>query len=223
MKKNFTIAIDGTAGSGKSTLGRRLALKLNLRYVDSGAMYRAIGWKALQEEADFNYTEMLARVASQAVITQEQTPRGQLITVDGTDVSEAIRSPESSKAASLVAVVPEVRKAVNQQLRVMAQDGVVMEGRDIGTVVLPEADVKLFLNASLEVRAQRRQKDHNNQGLKERLRNVESAIAERDKLDETRKSAPMIPAEDAVVIDTSDRTLDDLEKEILAIVEERNH
>lgn len=218
MKKNFAIAIDGTAGSGKSTLGRRLARKLKLRYVDSGAMYRAIGWKAIKEGADLSDTKLLAELAGKAAITQEETEHGQLILLDGLDVSDAIRSPQASSAASRVALVPEVRAAVNKLLRLMAQSGVVMEGRDIGTVVLPDADVKLFLNASLEVRALRRKNDHEQLGLKEKLQSVETAIKERDKLDESRKSAPMVAAADATVIDTSNRSLDDLEEIIMKIV-----
>jgi cytidylate kinase len=218
----LVVAIDGTAGSGKSTLGKRLAKHFNLRYIDSGAMYRSVGWKALVAGIDLRDTDALARLAREAKIEQYDRPEGQLVLVDGRDVTEEIRTPEASVAASAVAIVPGVRKAVSELLRKMGADcGIVVEGRDMGTVVFPDADVKFFLDASLSIRAQRRLAQQEDQGIAQEIEAVENDISRRDERDSTRETAPLTVAPDAIVVDTTDRTLDDLEAQLTAIIDER--
>ena len=221
MSRRITIAIDGTAGSGKSTLGRRLAFQLGLPYVDSGALYRAIGLCALNSGTDLENEDALVKIANKSSIELVENSHGQSLMLDGQEVSPLIRSPEASQAASAVAVVPEVREAVTRRLRKMALGGVVMEGRDIGTVVLPDADVKIFLDASLNVRAERRLKDHLEQGINASLQDEQTSINQRDIKDKSRLAAPLKPADDACVIDTGNKSLDQLEQELLHLIKEK--
>jgi cytidylate kinase len=209
--KNIVVAIDGSAGSGKSTLGKRLAKRLGIPYIDSGAFYRAVGIIAKQRRYNFGDTGAIADLAGAIDIQLLESESGQQVLADGEDVSKAVRTPEGSRVASVVAKIPAVRQAVTAQLRQLVAAGGVMEGRDIGTVVLPDAPVKFFLEADLTVRAARRKKDHDQLGVKEEQSKTQDAMAERDKTDETRAVAPLKPADDAIVIDTSLKTLDELE------------
>src|SRR6185503_1490639 len=154
---NVTIAIDGPSGSGKSTIGKAVARRLGYLYIDSGAVYRAVGLKALNAGVSFDDGEAIAAIARDAGIQLKGDPDHLRVFLDGTDVTKEIREPASSRASSVVATIPEVREVVVEKLREMSRaGGVVMDGRDIGTKVFPDAQVKLFLDASLDVRARRR-------------------------------------------------------------------
>lgn len=218
----LVIAIDGTAGSGKSILGRRLADRLGYRYIDSGAMYRAVGWAALQRGIDLDDAEALTAMADSLLIEIEDgdsdaEPR---IILDGVDISEKIRSPEASLAASRVGTIPGVRRAMVALQREMGRDGgIVMEGRDIGTVVFPDADVKFYLDASLRVRAERRRLQQLERGTAQPIEQVEKELSGRDDRDSSREMSPLHPAHDAVVIDTSEKDLEQLEAEMMAVID----
>jgi cytidylate kinase len=195
------IAIDGPAGSGKSTVSKALAARLGIERLDTGAMYRAVAWAALQQRLDPADGPAVAAVARQARIQV-----GPAVTIDGTDVTGAIRSPEVSRAVSLVAANPDVRASlVDQQRRwAVAHGGGVVEGRDIGTVVFPDAAVKVYLDASPEERARRRH-DESAEG-----------VARRDRIDATRAVSPLYQAGDARHLDTTGRTVEQVVEEILS-------
>jgi cytidylate kinase len=198
------IAIDGPAGSGKSTVARRVAELLGYTYLDSGAMYRAVAWKALRDGVPLDVPAHLAALARDARI--DLVPRsGKLhVILDGNDITDLIRTPEVSYAASVVAVVPGVRHPmVAEQRRAGAQGGVVMEGRDIGTVVFPHADLKIFLDASPEVRAERRRRELQEKGVGHKLEKVLADEHERDRRDREREMSPLVRAADAVIVDNT--------------------
>src|SRR5712672_2738141 len=187
MKNKLIIAIDGPVGSGKSTVARRVAELLGYTHLDSGAMYRAVGWKALRYGVPLDAPKLLARLAAEARI--DLTPReGNLrVILDGEDITELIRTPEVSRAASIVAAVPGVRHPmVEEQRRAGAKGGVVMEGRDIGSVVFPHADPKIFLEASPEVRAERRLLELQEKGEPLAFDQVLADVHQRDRRDRER-------------------------------------
>jgi cytidylate kinase len=199
VKDKLIIAIDGPVGSGKSTVARRAAEMLGYTHLDSGAMYRAVGLKALREGVPLDSPEGLSRLAAAARI--DLVPRdGRLrVLLDGEDVTEAIRAPEVSHAASVVAVVPGVRHPmVAEQRRAGERGGVVMEGRDIGSVVFPHADLKIFLDASPEVRAGRRQRELEEKGEPLEFEKVLAEVHLRDRRDREREMSPLVRAADAV-------------------------
>jgi cytidylate kinase len=214
--KSLQIAIDGTAGSGKSSAARGLAARLGLPYVDSGAYYRALGLAAQRAEVDLQNTDALAHFLNDLDMDIRNNGTSQKVIVNGKDLARAIRTDEGSDAASTVAKIPAVRQSITEQLRVDGSGGCVMEGRDIGTVVLPEADFKFFLTASPEVRAIRRARDENYQRSTADLERIRKSLEDRDNRDTTRQADPLKPAEDAQEIDTSDMTL---EQVISAMVE----
>ena len=219
MSSGITVSIDGTAGSGKSTLGKRLAVRLGVRYVDSGALYRAVGWEAVKRGIDLSDEAALADLANEIHIELQQRADGMIRVFAGSeDVTREIRTPDASRASSAVAAIQSVRDAVTNRLREMAAGGVVMDGRDIGTVVLPKADVKIFLDASPEVRAKRRMQENAGQGISEKLNKVLVDIKDRDAADSNRSAAPLCVADDAHVIDTSGYSLEELEAMLLDIV-----
>jgi cytidylate kinase len=214
----LTIAIDGPSGAGKGTVARALARALGYRHVDTGAMYRAVGWLAQQQAISFDDEAAVAALATQATFVQE--PDRMLI--DGHDVTRAIRTPEMDRAAAAVARLPLVRRAlVEHQRRMGAGGGVVMEGRDIGTVVFPEADLKIYLDASPEERARRRVHDPAHAGGAAGMATVAGALAERDRLDRTRAVSPLATAADAVVIDTTGLTVEDVVARAEALAKQR--
>ena len=213
-----SVAIDGPSGAGKSTLARRAAQALGYLYVDTGAIYRALGLFALERGADPADEAAVEALLPQAEIRMEHGKDGtQRMYLCGEDVTEAIRRPEVSRAASLVSAIPAVRAYLLEMQRDLARrHDVVMDGRDIGTVVLPQATVKIFLTASPEARARRRYKELEERGLSQPYEKVLSDIVERDRKDTTRETAPLRQAEDAAVVDTTSL---DLEESFQALLE----
>ncbi len=218
--QRIVVAIDGPAGSGKSTIARRVAERLGFRRIDTGAMYRAVGLWALRAGIPLDDMHRLEQLAREARIELEGSlPR---VRLNGEDVTEAIRTPEVSEAASKVSTVPGVRRALVQKQREMAAAGsVVMEGRDIGTVVFPDAQVKIFLDADPEVRAQRRLKELQEKGLNPSLEEIVREIEERDRRDRTRADSPLRQAPDAILVDTTGMSIEEVEESILKIVRDR--
>jgi cytidylate kinase len=216
------IAIDGPSGGGKSTLGKALARHFNYLYIDSGAVYRAVARKALDAGVPLDDGESVARIARNADIRLEGDPDHLRVYLDGRDVSREIRLPDASHASSVIAIIPEVRAAVVDKLREMSRaGGVVMDGRDIGTKVFPHAQVKLFLDASLDVRARRRADEERGSGRKVTAEEVRAELEERDLRDSTRAATPLVKAEDAIFIDTSDMPLEEVINRVLEIICER--
>lgn len=219
------VAIDGPAASGKSTVARALARRLRFRYLDTGAMYRAVAEEALRLGIALDDAPRLARLAHDAEISFEydgDDPVYRRITVLGRDVTSAIRSPEVDAAVSAVARVPEVRAAmVAEQRRCAEGVDVVVEGRDIGTVVFPDAEVKVFLTASPSERALRRLKDRTGAGYQAELEEVVSDILRRDEADSTREASPLVAAEDATPVDTTGLTVDEVVDVVERLVRSR--
>lgn len=210
--RRLTVAIDGPAGAGKSTVARRVADEMGLLYVDTGAMYRAITWKAFQRGADLSDEQVVAALARETDIVLDPPE----VRVDGVSVTEAIRSPEVTAHVSKVAGMPEVRRVLVEKQRQMAKDGgVVMDGRDIGTHVMPDADVKVFLTASLEERVKRRHLEMIRRGYSSDPDRLYQEIKRRDEMDENRSHSPLKPAADAVMLDTTGRSIDEVVSMIL--------
>lgn len=213
------IAIDGPVGAGKSTVARAAAQRLGYRYVDTGAMYRSVAWAAGRQGVDLMDREGVAGLAREVEIEFVPAPDGQRVIVGGTDVTEAIRTPQVSEGASIASAYPEVRQAMVALQRRMGQGGgVVMEGRDIGTVVFPDAEVKIYLDATLLERARRRYEELRANGEQVSYDEVRLALLERDQRDSTREHSPLRAAPDAVVVDSTAMTVDQIVEDILARV-----
>jgi len=211
------IAIDGPSGAGKGTVAREVATALGYRHVDSGAMYRAVGWKALQEHVAFDSDEAASKLASASRI-DVSTAR---VLIDGTDVTRAIRTPEIDRAATAVARLPGVRAVLVDRQRALGESGaIVMEGRDIGTVVFPNADVKIYLDASPEERARRRASDPAHSGPTA-VGEVATLLTARDEIDRTRAASPLYAAPDAVVVDTTGKNVDQVVREVLTVIQSK--
>lgn len=220
-----SIAIDGPSGAGKSTLARQLAKELGFLYVDTGAIYRTVALKAQRSGAQPGVSEQVVPLLEGLDIRMAYGEDGlQRMYLDGEDVTEAIRVHAVSQCASLVAAIPEVRAFLLDYQRQMAQNhNVVMDGRDIGTVVLPGADVKIFLTASAEIRARRRLLELEQRGQSADFQTILHDIQQRDEQDRSRAVAPLRQAEDAVLLDTSGLDLDQSLQAMLSIVKERIH
>ncbi len=223
--KRLTIAIDGPAGAGKSTVAQKVAKKLGYVYIDTGAMYRGITWKTLHAGVAFVDKEAIAGLAAEttiALMPPADLTGKQHVLVDGHDVTAEIRLPEVSSNVSGVASIPAVRQVLTAQQQAMgAYGGVVMDGRDIGTAVFPFAEVKVYLTASTRERTRRRWQELMAQGIHVDLQELEQEILARDLADSQRAVAPLRPAEDAVIVHSDDRSIDNVVDAILAIVDER--
>lgn len=218
--KKINIAIDGPASSGKSTVAKILAKDYGYIYTDTGAMYRSVTYLAIQHHVDFDDEEQLVALIERYPITFKQTETGQLIFVDGQDVTEAIRQPEVTNNVSVVSAHEKVRhELVRQQQKIAENGGVVMDGRDIGTVVLPKAEVKIFLVASVIERAERRFKENQSKGIATDFETLKKEIEQRDYLDSNREVSPLKQAEDAVRIDTTGLSIEEVVAAIKAVVE----
>jgi cytidylate kinase len=220
------IAIDGPAGSGKSTVAKRVAQMLGFHYLDTGAMYRCIAWYALEHGIDLDDAATLEKVTREQTIAfahQPGSPLASGVSIAGVDVTAAIRTPQIDKAVSPVSALPAVREAlVKQQRAIASAEDIVMEGRDIGTVVFPHAELKVFLTASAEERARRRAAQNSERGYGEMdVSAILEAIIARDKADSTRAVSPLKPADDAVMLDTTDMSIDQVCAAIARLAEER--
>src|SRR5271157_4187127 len=212
--RQLVIAIDGPAGSGKSTIAARLARKLGYLNLESGAMYRALALKAVEQQVSLEDSEVLRRLAEGTVIQLEPQPDGNRVLLDGRDVSQRIREGDVTLAASRVSMHPAVREIMVARQREMgARGGVVMEGRDIGTAVFPDADVKVFLDADARIRAERRVAQNGTHTPDDARRIVEDLVL-RDQRDRTRAVSPLVPAPDAVILDTTNLSIDEVVSQI---------
>jgi len=219
MDKKINVAIDGPSASGKSTIAKRLCRELGYKHLDTGAMYRCVALKVAR--TGINYKDKAAMKQLLDSINIDFTPRGKVL-LDGEDVSSAIRTNEISMLASDVSTQLAVRQhLVKLQQEMSKNKGYVMDGRDIGTVVLPDAEVKIFMTASAETRAQRRYLENKERGIKSNLRALKQEIIERDYQDTHRTHSPLKKADDAIEIDTSDMTIVQVTDEILKIVESK--
>lgn len=218
----FKIAIDGPAGAGKSTIARQVARRENLIYIDTGAMYRAMSLLMLQNGIPLNDAEKIGQECSRAQIDISYENGEQAVFLNGENVDAFLREERVGNAASAVSAVPRVRERLVQLQRELAESAdVVMDGRDIGTVVLPDADLKIYLTASSRVRAERRYRELQEKGIEADLKTIQRDIEERDHRDMTRETSPLRQAEDAVVIDSSMMTVDEVIQNILDLIQSR--
>jgi CMP/dCMP kinase len=215
------IAIDGPAGAGKSTVAKRIAAALGYIYIDTGAMYRAVAWKSLQVGIPLEDADAITALSVSMSINFDRV-NGQRVIADGVDVTEAIRTPEVTQLSSPVSAISGVRRRlVDMQREMGAAGGVVMEGRDIGTVVFPNAEVKIFLTAFAEERARRRLLELREKGVESTLEDLVAQMRERDLRDSTRDDSPLKQADDAVAVDTDNLTIDEVVAAILEVCNRR--
>ena len=214
------IAIDGPAGAGKSTIAKSLAEALNYLYIDTGAMYRAVAYQALQQEAPLDNAEQLGQIAAQAQLDMRVENGENRIFLNGNDITKEIRLPHISAISSTVSAVPQVREQLVPKQRELAERGrAVLDGRDIGTVVLPQADCKIYLTASLDERAERRYKELLGRGLPADLAEVRQDIEQRDYQDTHRETSPLRQAEDAKYLDTTGLSIEQVLQQVLQLAE----
>ncbi len=221
--RNYSIAIDGPAGAGKSSVAKAIAKKLNFVYVDTGAMYRAFGLYYLRKGISLEMEEDVNKEVSNVTIEMINKDDGVKIYLNGDDVTTAIRTEEASRGASKVSVYPMVReKMVKLQQEIAKKTNVIMDGRDIGTVVLPNATLKIYLTASTDVRAERRYLEQTEKGIKVDLSEIKKDIEERDYRDMHRSTSPLKQADDAILVDTSDMNKEEVIEEILNLCRKKD-
>ncbi len=217
------IAIDGPAGAGKSTIAKTLARRLGYLFINTGAMYRAVAWKALQHGISLDDDNTVGKLAEDSLIELTGSVDAMRVLIDGRDITEGIVTPTISQAASIVSAIPAVRRAlVARQQQIGQSGGVVMEGRDIGTQVFPDAEIKIYLDATSDARAQRRFDEDIARGTAvASLEQMKFEIEERDYRDKTRADSPLVQAEGAVYIDSSVLTIDEVVNKILSLITEK--
>ncbi|TFB08100.1 (d)CMP kinase [Candidatus Atribacteria bacterium MT.SAG.1] len=225
MKKNgLVIAIDGPAAVGKSTMGKIIARELGFLYIDTGAIYRAITWKVLKNNINVYDEDIISNLVSNTYITIKRKNRNSLkgyynIFIDGEDVTEEIRSPKIDQNVSQIAKLPKIRKQLIYLQRKLAKKGnIIIEGRDIGSVILPQADIKLYFTASEEERIKRRYKELIDKGYNIDYKEVKKQIVQRDETDSKRKYAPLIKAKDAILIDSTEKSIEEVKDKILKTI-----
>lgn len=216
------IAIDGPAGAGKSTVAKALARKLNYLYIDTGAMYRAVAWKVLQEGIEYEDSTRIGQLAAEQVIELAGSVDDLRVSIGGDDITSEIRTPAISQAASIVSAIPAVRRALVARQQEMGRVGnVVMEGRDIGTVVFPQAEVKIFLDASADARTERRFAEDLQKGAAASLAETRAALETRDSRDASRADSPLVQAADAVYLDSSGFTIEEVIEQVMRVIQSK--
>ena len=222
MPRHLIIAIDGPSGSGKSTLGQMLARALGLLYIDTGSMYRAVALAVIESTVNASDDVAVGSLAEKIDIDLGGDPDSLQVSLNGRDVSERIRDEDVTHVSSIISTIPAVRRAMVKRQRELGQRGAVMNGRDIGTVVFPDADVKFFLDAAIEERAERRlaeEREHNPDATYEQTL---ADITERDRRDTTRADSPLVAAEDSIRIDSTGMSIEDVFEKMMMIVRERS-
>ncbi|SDI97833.1 (d)CMP kinase [Salimicrobium halophilum] len=222
MSKTISIAIDGPAAAGKSTVAKKVAHALTYIYVDTGAMYRALTYKVLEDGVELSSEDNVYNVLQNCDIQFEQSKEGQLVFVNGQEVTKAIRTQGVNDHVSVIASYPSVRQEmVNRQQTMIKGRNVVMDGRDIGTKVIPDADLKIFMIASVAERARRRHEENILSGFESDLEQLKEDIKRRDDIDSTREASPLVKAQDAVELDTTSMSIDEVVQQIITLAEER--
>ncbi len=216
------VAIDGPSGSGKSTLGRMLARALKLLYIDTGSMYRAVALATIQAQVDPGDKEAVTALANRIEIDLEGDPDSLSVLLNGRDVTDQIRTESVTEMSSVVSTIPGVRRAMVERQRTISKRGAVLNGRDIGTVVFPDADVKFFLTAVPEERAERRYKEDQTAGASTTFAETLADMIERDRRDSTRVDSPLKVADDAIVIDSTGKNVDEVFEEMMSHVHRNN-
>ena len=222
MKRNLIIAIDGPSGAGKSTLGRMLARALNLLYIDTGSMYRAVALAVMESSVSATDDVAVGSLAGRVDIDLKGDPDSLRVTLGGVDVTEQIRSEEVTHLSSVISTIPAVRRAMVARQREMGKRGAVLNGRDIGTVVFPDADVKFFLTALPQARAERRFNEERAQDSKVDFEETFADMIERDRRDSSRADSPLKSADDAIVVDSTGLSIDEVFQRMMAKVERKS-
>ena len=218
----IAVAVDGPAGAGKSSISKIVAKKLGYLYIDTGAMYRSVTWAVLHNHIDVNNQKAVEALLQELDLTMEASDDSCKFFIAGQDVTDFIRTPQVNNAVSIVASYKGVRQYLVERQRIMAKaGGVILDGRDIGSVVLPNADLKIYLTASVEARAMRRYLEVKGTSNEQMLEDIKDSVIQRDDMDKNRKESPLIQVEDAVLVDSSDMTFDETVEHILHLVQER--
>lgn len=218
----IAVAVDGPAGAGKSSISKIVAKKLGYLYIDTGAMYRSVTWAVLHNHIDVNNQKAVEALLPELDLTMEASDDSCKVFIAGQDVTDFIRTPQVNNAVSIVASYKGVRQYLVERQRLMAEaGGVILDGRDIGSVVLPNAELKIYLTASVEARAMRRYLEVKGTVNEQPLEDIKDSVMQRDDMDKNRKESPLIQVEDAVLVDSSEMTFDETVEYILHLVQER--
>ena len=218
----LAVAVDGPAGAGKSSISKIVAKKLGYLYIDTGAMYRSVTWAVLHNHIDVNNQKAVEALLPDLDLTMEASDDSCKVFIAGQDVTDFIRTPQVNNAVSIVASYKGVRQYLVERQRLMAEaGGVILDGRDIGSVVLPNAELKIYLTASVEARAMRRYLEVKGTVNEQTLEDIKDSVMQRDDMDKNRKESPLIQVEDAVLVDSSEMTFDETVEHILHLVQER--